>query len=82
MTPDNPYAVAFAFWHAVLTENYDDLELVVTPESHGQWKLADIHARTEDSGIATGVYKPRYDVAYVKLIWLFVMKRGGAYCRR
>jgi hypothetical protein len=68
MTPDNPYAVAFAFWHAVLTENYDDLELVVTPESHGQWNLADIHARTEDSGIATGVYKPRYDVAYVKLI--------------
>jgi hypothetical protein len=68
MTPDNPYAVAFAFWHATLNENYDDLELVITPESRGQWDLADIRARTEDSGIATGVYKPRYDVAYVKLI--------------
>jgi hypothetical protein len=68
MTPDNPYAVAFAFWHAALNENYDDLELVITPESRGQWDLADIRARTEDSGIATGVYKPRYDVAYVKLI--------------
>jgi hypothetical protein len=55
MTPDNPYAVAFAFWHAVLNEKYDDLELVITPESRGQWNLADIHARTEDSGIATGV---------------------------
>jgi hypothetical protein len=68
MTPDNPYAVAFAFWHAALNENYDDLESVITPESRGQWDLADIRARTEDSGIATGVYKPRYDVAYVKLI--------------
>jgi TIR domain len=68
MTPDNPYAVAFAFWHAALNENYDDLELVITPESRGQWDLADIRARTEDGGIATGVYKPRYDVAYVKLI--------------
>jgi hypothetical protein len=68
MTPDNPYAVAFAFWHAALNENYGDLESVITPESRGQWDLADIRARTEDSGIATGVYKPRYDVAYVKLI--------------
>lgn len=68
MTPDNPYAVAFAFWHAALNENHDDLELVITPESRGQWDLTDIRARTEDSGIATGVYKPRYDVAYVKLI--------------
>jgi hypothetical protein len=68
MTPDNPYAVAFAFWHAALGENYDDLEAVITPESRGQWDLADIRIRTEDSGIATGVYKPRYDVAYVKLI--------------
>jgi hypothetical protein len=67
MTPDNPYAVAFAFWHAALNENCD-LESVITPESRGQWDLADIRARTEDSGIATGVYKPRYDVAYVKLI--------------
>lgn len=68
MTPDNPYATAFAFWHAALNENYDDLDLVITPESRGQWDLADIRARTQDSGIATGVYKPRYDVAYVKLI--------------
>jgi hypothetical protein len=68
MTPDNPYAVAFAFWHAALNENCGDLESVITPESRGQWDLADIRARTEDSGIATGVYKPRYDVAYVKLI--------------
>jgi TIR domain len=68
MTPDNPYAVAFAFWHAALNENYDDLEAVITPESGGQWDLAEIRARTEGSGIATGVYQPRYDVAYVKLI--------------
>jgi hypothetical protein len=68
MTPDNPYAVAFAFWHAVLNEDYDDLEAVITPESRGKWDLEDIRTRTEDSGIATGVYKPRYDVAYVKLI--------------
>jgi hypothetical protein len=68
MTPDNPYAVAFAFWHAALNENYDDLELVITPESRGQWDLADIRSRTGASGITTGVYKPRYDVAYVKLI--------------
>jgi TIR domain-containing protein len=68
MTPDNPYAVAFAFWHAALNENYDDLEAVITPESRGQWDLAEIRRKTESSGIATGVYKPRYDVAYVKLV--------------
>ena len=68
MAPDNPYAVAFAFWHAALNENYDDLEAVITPESRGQWDLAEIRRRTESSGIATGVYKPRYDVAYVKLV--------------
>ena len=68
MTPDNPYAVAFAFWHAVLSENPDDLEAVVTPESRGQWDLADLRMKTEERGIATGVYKPRYDVAYVKLV--------------
>jgi hypothetical protein len=67
MTPDNPYAVASAVWHAAQNENYD-LELVITPESRGQWDLADTRSRTEGSGIATGVYKPRYDVAYVKLI--------------
>jgi hypothetical protein len=68
MTADNPYAVAFAFWHAALSDNYDDLEVVITPESRGNWDLADIRRRTEHSGIATGVYKPRYDVAYVKLV--------------
>jgi hypothetical protein len=47
MTPDNPYAVAFAFWHAALNENYDDLEEVITPESRGQWDLAEIRRRTE-----------------------------------
>lgn len=68
MTPDNPWAVAFAFWHAVLNENYELLEKVTTPESQGQWDLADIHQRTETSGLASGVFKPCYDVAHVRLL--------------
>jgi hypothetical protein len=67
LTPDNPFAVAMAFWYAVLTENYDDLEIVITPESRGRWDLADLHRRTESSGITTGVMKPCYDIAYVRL---------------
>lgn len=67
LTPDNPFAVAMAFWYAVLNENYDGLEIVITPESHGRWDLADLHQRTEDSGITTGVMKPCYDIAYVRL---------------
>lgn len=68
MTLDNPYAVAFAFWHAALTDNYDDLETITTPESRGWWDLAEIRSSTENGGIATGIYKPLYDVAYVKII--------------
>jgi TIR domain len=67
LTPDNPFAVAMAFWYAILTENYDDLEIVITPESRGRWDLADLRRRTENSGITTGVMKPCYDVAYVRL---------------
>jgi hypothetical protein len=67
LTPDNPFAVAMAFWRAVLTEDYDYLEIVITPESRGRWDLADLHRRTENSGITTGVMKPCYDIAYVRL---------------
>jgi hypothetical protein len=67
LTPDNPFAVAMAFWHALLTENYEDLEFVITPESRGRWDLADIHHQTGNSGITTEVMKPCFDVAYVRL---------------
>lgn len=68
MTPDNPYAVAFALWRAVLNESYRDLDLVITPESRGKWDLRSLREATENSGLATGVVKPVYDVAYVKVI--------------
>jgi hypothetical protein len=35
MTSDNPYAVAFAVWSAILEESYRDLDLLITPESRG-----------------------------------------------
>ncbi|MFD4191689.1 toll/interleukin-1 receptor domain-containing protein [Amycolatopsis thermoflava] len=67
MTADNPFGVAFAFWHAVLHDDYSDLDQLVTPESRGRWDLADIARRTADSGITTAVMKPCFDVAYVRL---------------
>jgi hypothetical protein len=68
VTPDNPWAVAFAFWACALNENYNDLNSVITPESEGQWDLAGIRSRTENSGITTAVIKPCYDVAYVRVV--------------
>lgn len=68
MTPDNPCATAIAFWNLVLAENYDDLDLVVTPESRGHWPLGELKNRTQAGGLTTGVMKPCYDVAYVRLI--------------
>jgi len=69
MTPDNPWAIAFAFWDSVLRESNENLNLVITPESAGNWgELAALKDRTKESGLATGVYRPVYDVAYVKLI--------------
>jgi TIR domain len=68
VTPDNPWAVAFAFWSFALADNYGELGSVITPESEGQWDLADIRRRTENSGITTAVIKPCYDVAYVRVI--------------
>jgi hypothetical protein len=76
MTPDNPYAVALAFWHAALDDDYDRLDNLITPESRGQWDLADIRDRTENSGIASGVSKPSYDVAHVKII-ADIISAGG-----
>ncbi|MFD6613169.1 toll/interleukin-1 receptor domain-containing protein [Micromonospora chalcea] len=67
LTPDNPYAIAFAWWYAVLQEDYEVLDSVITPESRGQWDLAQLKELTESGGLATGVMKPRYDVAYVRL---------------
>lgn len=68
MTPDNPFAVAFAFWRAILTDNYSDLGIFVTPESRGVWNLSELRKRTENGGLATGVMKPCYDVAYVRIL--------------
>lgn len=67
LTRDNPYAVAFAWWYAVLQEDYGLLQLIVTPESQGLWNLAELRQATEESGITTGVMKPCYDVAYVRM---------------
>jgi TIR domain len=76
LSPDNPYAVAFAFWHIVLTENYESLTSCVTPESRGSWDLTSIRRRTEDGGITTGVMKPCYDVAYVRIVREVDQKSG------
>ena len=68
VTPDNPWAVAFAFWSAALNDDYNSLAGLVTPESEGMWDLADIRRRTEDGGISSGVYKPCYDVAHARIV--------------
>lgn len=65
---DNPYAVAFTWWQAVLDLDYGKLSQIVTPESQGRWDLAAFRERTRLSGLTTGVVKPVYDVAYVKLV--------------
>lgn len=67
-TPDNPFAVAFAFWYIVMEDEYPALNSVITPESRGRWNLEDLRQRTADGGITTGVIKPCYDVAYVRLM--------------
>ncbi|MEG3636393.1 toll/interleukin-1 receptor domain-containing protein [Micromonospora palythoicola] len=67
LTPDNPYAIALGWWYAVLEENYEVLDSVITPESRGRWDLAALKERTKSGGLTTGVMKPRYDVAYVRL---------------
>jgi hypothetical protein len=66
-TPDNPFAIAFAFWHMALENDYANLHTTITPESQGQWNLSEIRSKTEDGGITTGVMKPCYDVAYVRI---------------
>jgi hypothetical protein len=68
LTPDNPFAVAFAFWYMVLEDDYGNLHKVITPESQGLWNLSEIRSKTEDGGITTGVMKPCYDIAYVRIV--------------
>jgi hypothetical protein len=68
ITRDNPWAVAFAFWSFALNDDYQSLDTVITPESRGQWNLQDIRNRTEDGGITSGVMKPCFDVAYVRIM--------------
>jgi hypothetical protein len=68
LTPENPWAVAIAFWNVATEGDYAQLEDLITPESQGQWDLADIKRRTENSGIVSGVYRPVFDVAHVRLI--------------
>lgn len=65
---DNPYAVAFAWWSAVIDLDESALERVVTPESIGMWDVQQLADRTELNGLTTGVHKPVFDVAYVKLM--------------
>jgi hypothetical protein len=64
---DNPFAVAYMWWYGVLQLDEEIVRSTVTPESDGQWDLPNLRARTGNSGIATGVTKPVYDVAYVRL---------------
>ncbi|WP_086666401.1 toll/interleukin-1 receptor domain-containing protein [Lentzea kentuckyensis] len=68
MTPDNPFAVAFAFWYAAMKADYSALDILVTPESYGHWDLTVVDQSTSNGGIASGVTKPCYDVAYVRVI--------------
>jgi hypothetical protein len=68
ITRDNPWAVAFAFWSFALNDDYESLETVITPESRSRWDLEDIRNRTDDGGITSGVMKPCYDVAYVRIM--------------
>lgn len=67
-TADNPFGVAVAFWYIVLNESYEDLDVVITPESKGRWPLRDLRQATEGGGITSAVMKPCYDVAYVRIV--------------
>jgi hypothetical protein len=77
-TRDNPYAVAHIWWYGVLQLNEDIVRSTVTPESFGQWDLPALRSRTADSGLATGVTKPVYDVAYVRLAEDLPQSEGAA----
>ncbi|RYF58719.1 MAG: toll/interleukin-1 receptor domain-containing protein, partial [Comamonadaceae bacterium] len=68
IAPDNPHAVAQAWWMAVLRVDYDLLSHNITPESSGNWPLEDLRDETANYAIATGVFKPVYDCAYVRLL--------------
>ena len=68
LTPDNPSAVAFAFWSMALANDYGNLATIVTPESSGNWNLGEVRHKTGNGGMTTGVIKPCYDVAYVRII--------------
>ena len=68
LTPDNPFAVALAFWYIALEDDYENLHTVITPESQGQWNLAEVRHKTETGGITTGVNKPCYDISYVRIM--------------
>ncbi|MFJ8081234.1 toll/interleukin-1 receptor domain-containing protein [Streptomyces sp. NPDC096205] len=68
LTPDNPFAVALAFWYMALEDDYASLHTVITPESQRRWNLGEIRSKTESGGITTGVMKPCYDVAYVRIV--------------
>ncbi|WP_078941063.1 toll/interleukin-1 receptor domain-containing protein [Streptomyces cellulosae] len=67
LTPDNPFAVALTFWYIALENDYSKLDTVITPESRGQWNLSDVRSKTKNGGITTGVMKPCYDIAYVRI---------------
>lgn len=64
---DNPFAVAYMWWSGVLGLDEEVVRSTVTPESDGRWDLQALRSRTATSGIATGVTKPVYDVAYIRL---------------
>ena len=68
VTPENPLAVAIAFWSAALNDDYGNLDNLITPESRGHWNLTDVREGIQDSGIATGVQRPVYDVAHIRLV--------------
>ncbi len=68
LTPDNPFAVALTFWHLVLDDDYANLHTVITPESQGCWNLEEIRHKSANGGITTGVMKPCYDIAYVRIL--------------
>lgn len=75
---DNPYAVAHMWWYGVLRLDHIAVASTVTPESLGQWDLPALRSRTAGSGLATGVFKPVYDVAYVKLAENLPLAEGVA----
>lgn len=68
LVPENPWAVAMAWWYAILNSDSTSLRLTVTPESTNEWRVDDLQQRTTGCGLATGVFKTAYDVAYVRLV--------------